>query len=211
MSVGGLSATVERIRGSNAAARRLALPPREWPIKPIRAASTTGRACKYETALRTTVAPHPSVYAIPGNHDWYDSLVSFTRLFCSGRWFAGWRTKQTRSYFAARLPRGWWLIGTDVQLGSDLDQPQVEYFESVAKEMDPDDRVILCNAEPHWIYAQAYGQTDSDYNENNLAFLERTLGRKIVVFLAGDLHHYRRHEDPDGKSKMDTDWLRSVA
>ncbi len=44
----------------------------------------------YEAALRTTVPPHPSVYAIPGNHDWYDSLVSFTRLFCSGRWFAGW-------------------------------------------------------------------------------------------------------------------------
>jgi len=156
----------------------------------------------YEAALRTTVPPHPSVYAIPGNHDWYDSLVSFTRLFCSGRWFAGWKTKQTRSYFAAKLPRGWWLIGTDVQLGSDLDQRQVGYFESVAKEMGPDDRVILCNAEPHWIYAQTYGQIDSDYNENNLAFLERKLGREVVVFLAGDLHHYRRHEDPQGKQKI---------
>ena len=156
----------------------------------------------YETALRTTVPPHPSVYAIPGNHDWYDSLVSFTRLFCSRRWFAGWQVKQTRSYFAAKLPRGWWLIGTDVQLGSDLDQPQVEYFESVAEKMGPDDRVILCDAEPHWIYAQAYGQIDSDYNENNLAFLEKTLGGKVAVFLAGDLHHYRRHEDPDGKQKI---------
>jgi hypothetical protein len=156
----------------------------------------------YEAALRSTVAPHPSVYAVPGNHDWYDSLVSFTRLFCSGRWFAGWQTKQTRSYFAARLPRGWWLIGTDVQLDSDLDQRQVEYFESVADAMGPDDRVILCNAEPHWIYAQAYGQSDSDYNENNLAFLERKLGGKVAMFLAGDLHHYRRHESPDGKQKI---------
>ena len=156
----------------------------------------------YETALRTTVPPHPSVYAIPGNHDWYDSLVSFTRLFCSRRWFAGWQVKQTRSYFAAKLPRGWWLIGTDVQLGSDLDQPQVEYFESVAEKMGPDDRVILCDAEPHWIYAQTYGQIDSDYNENNLAFLERKFGGKVAVFLAGDLHHYRRHEDPQGRQKI---------
>ena len=156
----------------------------------------------YETALRTTVPPHPSVYAIPGNHDWYDSLVSFTRLFCSRRWFAGWQVKQTRSYFAAKLPRGWWLIGTDVQLGSDLDQPQVEYFESVAEKMGPDDRVILCDAEPHWIYARTYGQIDSDYNENNLAFLERKFGGKVAVFLAGDLHHYRRHEDPQGRQKI---------
>ena len=89
-----------------------------------------------------------------------------------------------------------------MQLGSDLDQRQVGYFESVAKEMGPDDRVILCNAEPHWIYAQTYGQIDSDYNENNLAFLERKLGREVVVFLAGDLHHYRRHEDPQGKQKI---------
>ena len=156
----------------------------------------------YEAALRTTVPPHPSVYAIPGNHDWYDSLVSFTRLFCPGRWFAGWQAKQARSYFAAKLPRGWWLIGTDVQLGSDLDQPQVEYFESVAEKMGPDDRVILCDAEPHWIYAKTYGQIDSDYNENNLAFLERKFGGKVAVFLAGDLHHYRRHEDPDGRQKI---------
>ncbi len=156
----------------------------------------------YETALRTTIPPHPSVYAIPGNHDWYDNLVSFTRLFCSRSWFAGWQPKQTRSYFAAKLPRGWWLIGTDVQLGSDLDQPQVEYFESVAEKMGPGDRVILCDAEPHWIYAQAYGQIDSDYNENNLAFLERKFGGKIAVFLAGDLHHYRRHEDPHGRQKI---------
>jgi hypothetical protein len=69
--------------------------------------------------------------------------------------------------------------------------------------MNPEDRVILCNAEPHWIYAQIYGQSDSDYNENNLAFLEnRVLNRKIAVFLAGDLHHYRRHEAADGTQKI---------
>jgi len=73
----------------------------------------------YETALRRTPEPHPDAFAIPGNHDWYDSLVSFTRQFCSRRWLGGWQTRQTCSYFALKLPRGWWLLGTDVQLGSD--------------------------------------------------------------------------------------------
>ncbi|HXH11873.1 MAG TPA: metallophosphoesterase [Alphaproteobacteria bacterium] len=157
----------------------------------------------YETALRWTQAPHPSVYAIPGNHDWYDSLVAYTRLFCSRRWFAGWRTQQRRSYFALKLPHGWWLLGTDVQLGSDIDQPQVEFFQRVAAKMQAHDRVILCNAEPHWIRAKTYQRYDPDENENNPAFLEqKVLGKKVSVFIAGDLHHYRRHAAADGTQKI---------
>lgn len=79
----------------------------------------------YETALRETPPPHPRVFAIPGNHDWYDSLVSFTRLF-AGTWFGGWKSEQERSDFALKLPHGWWLLGTDLQLGSDIDEPQVK-------------------------------------------------------------------------------------
>ena len=157
----------------------------------------------YETALRYTQAPHPYVYAIPGNHDWYDSLVSYTRLFCAGRWFAGWRTQQRRSYFALKLPHGWWLLGTDVQLGSDIDQPQVEFFQRVAAKMHADDRVILCNAEPHWVHAKTYKDYDPEVNENNLAFLEqKVLGKNVSVFIAGDLHHYRRHAAADGTQKI---------
>ncbi|HYR21503.1 MAG TPA: metallophosphoesterase [Chthoniobacterales bacterium] len=150
----------------------------------------------YEMACRHTPAPHPEVFAIPGNHDWYDGLIAFRRLFLSQRWFGGWQTRQTRSYFALRLPGCWWLIGTDVQLGSDIDDPQVGYFESVAKEMGNDDRIILCNAEPHWIYAHIYEEYDSSvYNESNLEFLEKKVFRRpIDIFIAGDLHHYRRHE-----------------
>lgn len=154
----------------------------------------------YASALPHTDPPHPVAYAVPGNHDWYDSLVSFTRLFCSRRWLGGWRTQQRRSYFALRLPHGWWLLGTDVQLGSDIDEAQVEFFTRVREGMADDDRVILCNAEPHWIYSAYYAQYDADvYHEGNLAFLQRLLGeRALRVFVAGDLHHYRRHEEmPD--------------
>lgn len=158
----------------------------------------------YETALAQTPEPNsPTVFAIPGNHDWYDSLASFMRLFCSERWFGGWKTKQKASYFATKLPRGWWLIGTDIQLDSDIDDKQVEFLRDVAKQMQNTDRIILCVAEPHWIYAKTYGIDDKDYNESNLAFIEEKIfGKKISVFVAGDLHHYRRHQSPDNVQKI---------
>jgi Calcineurin-like phosphoesterase len=157
----------------------------------------------YEAALRRTPEPHPDAFAIPGNHDWYDSLVSFTRQFCSRRWLGGWRTRQTCSYFALKLPHGWWLLGTDVQLGSDVDAAQVEFFRTVQERMGPDDRVILCHSEPHWITSAVYEKWDPDASERNLVYLEeKVLGGRVRVFIAGDLHHYRRHEAPDGTQKI---------
>jgi hypothetical protein len=160
----------------------------------------------YACALRHTEPPCPHVFAIPGNHDWYDSLVSFTRYFNSARrWFGGWRTRQDRSYFALKLPHNWWLLGTDVQLGSDIDRAQMEYFERAADRMKAEEartgqpaRIILCNAEPDWIFAAQYKGLDPTYSEKNLRVLEKRLGRKVAVFIAGDLHHYRRHEATDG-------------
>lgn len=156
----------------------------------------------YESAMRRSHPPSPDLFVIPGNHDWYDGLASFMRLFCAHRWVAGRRTRQSRSYFALKLPQGWWLLGTDVQLDSDIDVPQVEYFRSVAALMGPKDRVILCNAEPAWISATAKKRRRG-YLESNLEYLqEKVLGKRISVFIAGDLHHYRRHEDPEGRQKI---------
>ncbi|HXD31167.1 MAG TPA: hypothetical protein VN643_08620 [Pyrinomonadaceae bacterium] len=157
----------------------------------------------FRTALRYSEAPHPDVFAIPGNHDWYDSLVAFTRLFCSRRWFNGWRAPQKRSYFALRLPQKWWLLGIDIQLRSDLDHAQVAYFQHVAKQMQEGDRVILCTAEPHWLQTKVSEKYGTEYNESNLAFLENNiLGRRVSLFLSGDLHYYRRHEAADGTQKL---------
>jgi hypothetical protein len=158
-----------------------------------------------------TGAPH--VFALPGNHDWYDGLSAFTRLFCSaigGRWFAGRVTRQSRSYFALRLPGGWWLLGSDGQLQSDLDTPQIEYFRDVAaRHMRPGDRVILCLAVPVWIYAHKYRQMGRAFDETDLVYLvDHVLaprGVEVKVLLSGDLHHYRRHEEaapPAGEAPM---------
>jgi len=159
----------------------------------------------FETARNYSRPPEPAVFAIPGNHDWYDSLVSFTRLFCSGRWFQGWPTRQRRSYFALKLPHGVWLLGADVQLGSDIDALQIDYFKSVAARMSAGDRIIMCTAEPHWIAANNYHELDPEYNENNLRYFETMLqstGASIVAFVAGDLHHYRRHANDQGLQKI---------
>ena len=145
---------------------------------------------------------HPHLFVVPGNHDWYDGLTSFTRLFCQGRWIGGWQTKQSRSYFALKLPHNWWLWGIDVQLASDIDRPQRDYFIEVAKKMREGDRIILCTPEPTWVYSE----TDGPEAYDNLKFFENNIIRKhggiLAVTLAGDLHHYCRYEAPNPDAEL---------
>jgi hypothetical protein len=147
---------------------------------------------------------HPDVFAIPGNHDWYDSLVAFSRTFCRPeRGFAGCKTRQTRSYFALRLPANWWLLAIDLQLGADLDEPQVKYFQKVAASMDAAARLIFCVPEPRWILEDAYPRHTSYEELSSTRFLEeKVFMRKARVFLTGDLHFYKRHENAEGIQKI---------
>ncbi len=146
---------------------------------------------------------HPQVFSIPGNHDWYDSLVAFSRIFCRPeRGFADCPTRQTRSYFALSLPHDWWLFAVDLQLGADLDEPQVRYFQDAIARMPPEAHVILCVPDPQWIYEASYPDYAS-YEDTVLKFFEqRILARKVSLFLTGDLHHYKRHQNADGVQKI---------
>ena len=159
-----------------------------------------------ETPYRMAFAgrARPDVFAIPGNHDWYDSLVAFSRTFCRPeRGFAGGATRQTRSYFALKLPANWWLLGIDLQLGADLDEPQVQYFQKVAARMDDTARLIFCVPEPRWIYEDAYPKHSSYEEQSSTRFLEeQVFKRKARVFLTGDLHFYKRHANADGVQKI---------
>ena len=159
-----------------------------------------------ETPYRMAFAgrSHPDVFAIPGNHDWYDSLVAFSRLFCRPeRGFAGCVTRQTRSYFALKLPANWWLLAIDLQLGADLDEPQVQYFQKVAARMDDAARLIFCVPEPRWILEDAYPSHASYEELSSTRFLEeKVFKRKARVFLTGDLHFYKRHENAEGIQKI---------
>lgn len=149
----------------------------------------------------------PHVFALPGNHDWYDGLEAFTRLFCSdlgSRKFAGWFSRQKRSYFALKLPNGWWLLGSDGQLHSNIDTAQLEYFRTIAAgQMKQGDKVILCISEPVWIYSHKYRKYGEYYDESDLIYLQEEIlkpaGAEVKVYLSGDLHHYRRHEETNAK------------
>jgi hypothetical protein len=94
----------------------------------------------------------PMLLAIPGNHDWYDGLAGFTQVFCGRQPIGRWQTVQHTSYFAVKLPHGWWLWGLDLQLESQIDQPQRDYFEWIANtQLQAGDRVVLITPEPSWI------------------------------------------------------------
>jgi hypothetical protein len=162
-------------------------------------------ATPYECAFHDLEGLPPHLFAIPGNHDWYDSLVSFSRLFISKSTVAGLPTRQTRSYFALKLPHGWWMLGTDLQLGSEMDGPQLQYFKRVAKRMQPGDRVIVCHAEPLWLASAKETGPPQECSQSNVMCLEHELlNQHVQLYLAGDLHHYRRHvelgEDKQPKS-----------
>lgn len=145
---------------------------------------------------------HPPVYLIPGNHDWYDGLTLFLANFCRGRKtpVGSWVASQRRSYFAVRLANNWWIWGFDSQLGEDIDKPQADYFETIAKLMEPGARVVLCASVPAWLKA-----TLAATNKEELAQFYRSLdyianivrdgcrGAKIPLVLSGDLHHYSRY------------------
>jgi hypothetical protein len=165
---------------------------------------------EYETRTETPYRlafegrARPDVFAIPGNHDWYDSLVAFSRTFCRPeRGFAGCPTRQTRSYFALKLPADWWLLAIDLQLGADLDEPQVQYFQKIAARMDARAKLIFCVPEPRWILEDAYPRHATYQELGSTQFLEeQVFKRKARVYLTGDLHYYKRHADAAGVQKI---------
>ncbi|MFI6763331.1 metallophosphoesterase family protein [Micromonospora sp. NPDC050417] len=154
----------------------------------------------YQAALPCPPAdgPAPTLYAIPGNHDWYDGLTAFLRLFARSRDsdIGGWRTPQSRSYFAVRLPSDWWLFALDEQSGTYLDDPQLRYFEEAAAQLGPESKVILSVPAPTWVKA-----VDDPKAYESVDYFVRTVlaptGARVPLILSGDLHHYARYANPE--------------
>lgn len=183
-------------------------------------ASTTAYEDRMKGPYRAALpsAPdRPLMVVLPGNHDWYDGLTAFLRMFAQGRPIGGWETRQTRSYFAVRLPHRWWLVGLDSQLGSYVDDPQRRYFETyLSPRLLPGDSVIVCSAAPTWV--RSHEERDAF---NTLHWFDRKIirtrpdpetglpeetGASIRLWLTGDKHHYARYaerlpEDPSGSGE----------
>jgi hypothetical protein len=158
--------------------------------------------CKgpYTAALPAPPAdgPQPTLYAVPGNHDWYDGLTAFLRLFVKMKadHLGGWRLAQRRSYFAIELPQRWWLFAIDIQSGAYVDDPQLLYFERAAARLGPQDRLILVVPTPSWV--QAADRPDAyDTVDYFLRTVVDPTGAQVKLLLGGDLHHYARYAGPD--------------
>ena len=135
------------------------------------------------------------MYLLPGNHDWYDGLVNFLAIFCREKStkIGGWKTDQRRSYFAVEIAENWWVWGIDIALVRDMDQPQADYFVTIAERMPEDANIILCSAEPGWYKAEAMG--DAYRTLSYAAQITKNAGRslRIPLVLSGDSHHYARY------------------
>jgi hypothetical protein len=175
----------------------------------------------YRAALPT--GPGPLMVALPGNHDWYDGLTAFLRVFAQQRDIGGWRTRQTRSYFVVQLPQGWWLAGLDSQFESYFDEPQLRFFEThLSSRLRPGDGVIVCSAVPAWVKC-AEGDADAftalhwfDRNIVRTRLTDRDSGTRVPtgatvrLWLTGDRHHYARYAerlptDPPGTGEPPPD------
>ena len=159
----------------------------------------------YRSALPAVKGEPPELFAIPGNHDWYDGLTAFLRVFCQGETIGGWQTRQRRSYFALQLPHRWWLWGIDIQFESYLDTSQLAYFRDViGPQLTKGDSIILCSATPSWIEANA-GEPDAF---ENIDLLHREIaaprGAAIRLVVAGDKHHYARYAAEEGDKQLIT-------
>jgi hypothetical protein len=140
----------------------------------------------------------PTAYALPGNHDWYDGLTAFLRLFArrEGGHVGAWQTKQTRSYFALKLPHNWWLLAVDVQGESYLDDPQIDYFRSVANLLGPDDKIIIAYPQPSWVQTKEHPRAYDTLGYFRRKLIEPT-GAKVKLMISGDLHHYARYAEEE--------------
>ena len=180
-------------------------------IEPFDQAAKDLRSEARISRLRNT-----DLFLIPGNHDWYDSLSSFSRRFFAYKHkdgsiqertpFSQFKNRQMRSYFVLKLPSNWELWGLDIQLGKDVDNQQYTFFNDHAQSITANTKIIVCIAEPEYVYGEK--------KAGNLAFtLDRITslayhkGAKVMVQLAGDVHNYQHYEIPK-KTKQSQNYVR---
>jgi hypothetical protein len=145
-------------------------------------------------------APRKFIVAIPQNHDWFDSASTFCRYFVNYDQGAviGARTPQRQTYFATRLPHGWWVLGLDFALVGDLDRQQFEAFAALLSPdadagIAPGDDVLLVYPEPYWTRPLGDGAAAGyPRRYQRLEALIEARGARIRLRLAGDLHLYSR-------------------
>jgi hypothetical protein len=174
----------------------------------------------YQERYRDHSPPQPRpLLGIPGNHDWYDSLDGFGRLFRLRVSLAeagehqrrphrqgpiplqGYVPLQDASYFALRLPWQWDLWAVDIQKDKGhIDARQIAFFTTLDRrrpnsQTAPEPRkLILLNSIP----VVESGRRDllSEHELDRIVdTTDATLPKyQLRLDLAGDTHNYQRYD-----------------
>jgi hypothetical protein len=159
-----------------------------------------------EWARKTLTGPlERLVFGIPGNHDYYDSLIGFNRLFRAPDnprlAIADWQRRQSASFVALQLPFDWWFYGLDSQKGK-LDRRQREFIAD-SLHRNGHKRVIVATPEPATVFDAVQPEAarpfaalglPRPFNEPSESTRPRfPAGDEIHLDLAGDVHHYARY------------------
>jgi hypothetical protein len=127
-----------------------------------------------------------SIYSLPGNHDWYDGLTAYYKLFVAGSQLSIPGVTQKRSYFSFQVDNHpWWVWGIDFGLSGALDVPQTTYFEGIRdtlKDAAPGVGLVICTAEPFW------EKDDPHMWKAICGLLPANVG--AALFLSGDKHYF---------------------
>lgn len=152
-----------------------------------------------------------AIFAIPGNHDYYDALDGFNRQFCMpadgspGQLnLDGFERSQQASYVAIQLPFKWMFWGMDTQ-GGKIDFRQKSFFLSSYKEnkkVQKPKKLIVATPEPTTKFGKWVDETApviKTFADLSLAtnFRQADQGKLDKQFcrldISGDIHHYARY------------------
>ena len=146
------------------------------------------------------------VFGVPGNHDYYDSLIGFNRLLRAPDNphlpLADFRRRQRASFVALQLPLGYLLLGLDSQSGK-LDHRQRELMRTCLNE-HRGHGLIVATPEPATVFDTVAPEAALPYAALQLprpfaASAEQRAfpaAEQLQLDLAGDIHHYARYADP---------------
>jgi predicted phosphodiesterase len=144
------------------------------------------------------------IYAIPGNHDWYDELIGFMIHFCDNTY--SFRNKNQRTVDPEKLkalrdirqnkqfqPNMYFYIETpqvrivciDTGIKGRIDQEQERWLQKVSEGAKPK---ILITGKPIYVngeYDKSLSKVDAIVNENNY---------RLVI--GGDTHNFQKYRIP---------------
>ncbi|HEY3500128.1 MAG TPA: hypothetical protein VGK73_35805 [Polyangiaceae bacterium] len=156
----------------------------------------------YETRFPNGAPPPRPLCGIPGNHDWYDGIDGFNRVFrrsppppegTSSTPPArprGYAAVQQASYFAANLPGNWTFWAFDARGASDVDHRQRAFFHRLPSPRN----LLLATPLPAVVYGTAADWT-AEFIRDELTSPARDALR---LWYSGDLHHYARYDAVTG-------------